>query len=646
MRLVRALTIIILLVFVAADSQAADRALLRWIQKGPRIKKITIQGNKFFSEKEITGRLYSKLSNFWRSTIRDDRQAKLQRETMSRDSLEVMYLYITNGFLGASLLERFEPMGKDSSAQVIIKIHEGRQFFFGEKRFVGQYDPYYNFVLNKTAAALKAGQPMDLIQISNVTFEMKTIFANEGYPYAQIDYTLDTLGHDSLAPITFRVISDSLVHFGAIVIKQVVDTAAHQDTLPDYVARRELKITPGAIYRRDDILASQQRLYESGYFSTQSLKMDENSTDRLRPTTRLELRLRKPRYLNFQTGAAQSQTRDLTWDFSTGFGKRNFLKSRRIDVASTYSFAIGQGSQLIVHKYDLSYTEPWFLGFRMPLTFTGEIQPKLKSDIQDYDIGKWSLSATTVKKFSRELSINFGFEYQSISITNIDSALLPSVKQEAGNTTKRRIYLQYRRDSRNDLFIPDRGSLTTITAQYVGGFLGGDDNYKKIEASWSSYQRVWPGWISATRLQGGWIVPFTGSDFVPTDDRLYLGGANSIRGFSEKSLGPVLPDGSPAGANFTTVFNQEFRWRTFPLFKVLSDRFATRFPLWQSVFVDVGNGFPSESDFHWSRLAITYGTGIQIVSPAGPIRVDYAQVVPANGFHFQSHWHFTILYAF
>lgn len=640
MKIVRALTLIILLCLMAASSPAADRAVLKWIQKGPKIKKITIEGNKFFSEHDITGRLYSKISNFWRSSIRDDRQAKLQRETMSRDSLEVMYLYITNGFLGAGFSERFEPMGKDSSAQVIITVHEGRRFFFGEKRFVGDYNPYYNFVLNKTAAALKVGKPMDLIQLRNVAFEMKTVFANEGYPYAQIDYALDTLGADSLAPITFTVKSDSLVHFGSVTI---VDSLKY---VPEYVATRELKIKPGALYRRDDIVSSQQRLYESGYFSTLVLKMDEASPDRLNPNFILKLTERKPRYLTFQTGAAQSQTRDLTWDFSTGFGKRNFLKSRRIDVASTYSFAIGQGSQLIVHKYDLSYTEPWFLGFRMPLTFTGEIQPKLKSDIQDYDIGKWSISATSLKKFSREVTANLGFEYQAISITNIDSALLPSVKQEAGNTTKRRIYLQFRRDSRNDLFIPDRGSLTSITAQYVGGFLGGDDNFKKVEASWSSYQRVWPGWISATRLSGGWIVPFTGSEFVPTDDRLYLGGANTVRGFSEKSLGPVLPDGSPAGSNFTTVFNQEFRWRTFPLFKVISERFASRFPLWQSVFVDVGNGFSSEKDFHWNRLAITYGTGIQLVSPAGPIRVDYAQVVPTNGFHYQSHWHFTILYAF
>jgi outer membrane protein insertion porin family len=493
--------------------------------------------------------------------------------------------------------------------------------------------------LNKIASKLKVGKPMDLFGIRNVTYEMKTLFANDGYPYAQINFELDTAGTDTLNAIRFEVSSDSLVRFGNVVVQGM-------ETLPEYVATRELKMKPGAQYRRDDFLSSKQRLYESGYFSTLSLQMDEKSPDRLRPNFILKVTERKPYYLTFQTGAAQSQTRDLTWDVSAGFGKRNIFRTRRIDLAAYYSFALGQANGLIQHKYDLSYTEPWFLNFRMPTTFTGEVQPKLKSDVQDYDISKWSITVATVKKFNLEVSMNFGFEYQSVTISNIDSALLPSVKQEAGNTIKRRFYFQFRRDSRNDPFIPERGSLTNLSAQYVGGFLGGDDNFKKVEASYSSYQRVWPGWISATRIEGGWIKPFQGSDFVPTDDRLYLGGANTVRGFKEKSLGPVLPDGSPAGANFTTVFNQEFRWRTFPLFKFISERFATRFPLWQSVFVDVGNGFPNSSNFRWDQLAISYGAGIQIVSPAGPIRVDYAQVVPTNGFAFQTHWHFTILYAF
>jgi outer membrane protein insertion porin family len=649
MRLHRALTFVMASLILVGSAKGTDRNILRWIQKAPKIKEISIEGNTYFTDNDIRERLYAKTSNVWREFVRDDRRVRLQRETSDRDSLEVMFLYLSNGFLGATFSERVEAIGPDSSAHIIITVREGKQFLFGEKHITGEYDGHYAWGMTKIGSKLKTGHPMNLFQIRDASFEMKSLLANEGYPYAQVSYRIDTATADSLSDMTFNIIGDSLVHFGQVTIKRQAidrDTTKQTDTLPDYVVRRELKLKPGAIYRRDDILLSQQRLYESGYFSTLALTMDDKSPDRLRPNFLLTIRERKPRYLTFQTGAAQSQTRDLTWDFSTGFGKRNFMHSRRIDMSSYYSFAIGTGGGLIEHKYTMSYTEPWFLNFRAPMTLAGQIEPKRKSDKQDYDISKWAVSISVLKKWSRELQTSIGFEYQSVNISNIDPALLPSVKQEEGNSIKRRFYWDFRRDSRNDLFIPERGSLTSIDAQYVGGFLGGDDNFKKIEASYSSYQRVWPGWISATRFMGGWVAPFNTSSFVPTDDRLYLGGANSIRGFKEKSLGPVLPDGSPAGANFTIVFNQEFRWRTFPLFKFISKRFASRFPLWQSLFVDAGNGFGSASRFRWDEIALSYGTGIQIVSPAGPIRVDYAQVVPTNGFRFQQRWHFTILYAF
>ena len=106
--------------------------------------------------------------------------------------------------------------------------------------------------------------------------------------------------------------------------------------------------------------------------------------------------------------------------------------------------------------------------------------------------------------------------------------------------------------------------------------------------------------------------------------------------------------GKPVGAEYIVVFNQEFRWRTIQVFNqipVIGSLFQ-QWPLWQSVFVDVGNGYRTASEISFQSLAYTYGTGIQILSPAGPIRLDYAQVVPHGNFSFADHWHFTILYAF
>ncbi|HPI32680.1 MAG TPA: BamA/TamA family outer membrane protein, partial [candidate division Zixibacteria bacterium] len=69
-------------------------------------------------------------------------------------------------------------------------------------------------------------------------------------------------------------------------------------------------------------------------------------------------------------------------------------------------------------------------------------------------------------------------------------------------------------------------------------------------------------------------------------------------------------------------------------------------PLWQTVFIDIGNGFTRVSEFSFSRLAYSYGTGVQIISPAGPIRLDYARRIETDDIPFDDRWHFTILFAF
>ncbi|MBD3257341.1 BamA/TamA family outer membrane protein [candidate division GN15 bacterium] len=74
--------------------------------------------------------------------------------------------------------------------------------------------------------------------------------------------------------------------------------------------------------------------------------------------------------------------------------------------------------------------------------------------------------------------------------------------------------------------------------------------------------------------------------------------------------------------------------------------FFDDFPLWQSVFVDVGNGFARIEEVRWDYVAVAYGTGVQVVSPAGPIRIDYARAWDPRIEESRQRWHFTILYAF
>ncbi len=631
---------LLVLSILSVEVPAIDRATLRWIRSKPPIDSIVIEGNEYFKDSRIKKQLYSRTQNLWR-VIRGDRRCRVQRETYHRDTLEVKYLYLSNGFLGVRIQERFEMLGEDSAALVRLTIDEGRQFRYGKKMITGNANGDFLFHCQKIADRLKPGRPISPFELHQAAFDMKTHLANHGHPYADIVHAVDTLKDSRLNPVTFTVEQDSLVRFGAVSIEGT-------SYYPEYVAARELKIKPGAIYRRNDILDSQRRLFESGYFSTLQLKMVEDSPDRLNPDFVLKVRERKARYVAFKTGAGQSEVRDLIWDISAGFGQRNFLGSRRYNVSADYSFSIGSDSRLITHRYRFRFTEPWFLGIRMPLSLTFELRPRMKDPTNDFDKRSWSTSASTSKWFGRKIRSSVGIEYQYVKISGVPQEQIAELKMLTENTARRKVFAVFRRDSRDDLFIPRRGSLSDLSAEVYGGFLGGDENFFKIQAGWSSYQIVWPGWISATRLRASWSEAFGESDDVPLDEVLYLGGANTVRGFEENELGRFLVGDKPVGAKFTGVFNQEFRWRTLQILRVIPmlNSLFRSLPLWQSLFFDIGNGFRSRKDIRFDNIALSYGTGFQLISPAGPIRVDYARRIKNGRFDFDERWHFTILYAF
>lgn len=636
----RWLFILVLAGLVGQDAAAIDKAQLRWARSRPTIDSIAIDGNQFFKDSEIKSHLYARKRNIWLA-IKGDRRSRVQRETLGRDTLEVKYLYLSNGFLNVRVGHAYEPVGKDSTALVRININEGRQFRYGHESVGGSFDSTFGWRFDHMVHRLKTGEPVNPFQLNDIKSEIKEFLANRGYPYAEITHTIDTASNADSCRITFTIRSDSLVHFGNVTVEGAVN-------YPEYAARRELKIVPGKIYRREDIIESQRRLFESGYYTTFQLRQAQDSEDRLRPDFLLRLRERRTRALTFKAGAAQSEVRDLQWDISAAYGQRNFLGSRRYDLLSDYSFAVGKDSRLIKHRYRLRLTEPWFLGIRMPLTLTGEVQPRTKDAVQEFDKRSWSGSAVITKWFARRVKVILGMEYQFVKISGASPEIIEEAKTLQGNSARRKLYSSFRRDSRDDIFIPRGGSVTELSGEYFGGFLKGDDSFFKVQAEWSRYRVVWPGWISATRLKVGWAEPFGKTKSVPLDEALYLGGANTVRGFAENHLGPLRDDGTPAGARYIGVLNQEFRWKTVQVLNVLpliGSIFETM-PLWQSAFVDVGNGFRRIEDVRPDNFAISYGTGFQIVSPAGPIRFDYARVLDTKYFDFAERWHFTILYAF
>ncbi len=601
----------------------------RWLSKKPVIDKIIIEGNSVFPDAKIKSSLFSRESNIFRA-INKDRRRRVQRETLMKDTSEIKFLYFSSGYLGVQIEESFEPLPDDSNALIRIVINEGRQFYYGDFDFTGNNSLRNFWEFRQITNRFIKGEPVDPFALKQALYDIKSVHANNGYPYAYAEYTIDTCLEDSYADVTFDTQSDSLVHFGDTKIIGAVNF----DT--SFILR-EMTFRKGDLYRRKDIIESQKRLLNTGHYITLQLKnifLDSSTSyDRLNPDFILGLQEKKSHYVSIKTGAAQDSLKDLIWNFSASWGKRNFLRSRQIEFTTRTTFEIFTDWRLLEHNYRVRITEPWFLGTRMPLTLTGQYEPGVRSPVLDYRIQTWSISATTTRTIKEKLRILTGFQYEAVNIYGVSKAAEEQTLEDQGISIRRKLHFNIVRDSRKDIFIPKKGSVTQLGFEYIGGFLGGDDSFFLIEASWSRYQRFWPGWIAATRLKAGFMHPIGESVTVPVNDRYYIGGANTIRGFSEKDLGPKSELGTPTGADIILIINQEFRYPIVSKF-------------WGSIFMDIGNGYRNRADIKFNNLAVSYGVGFQFLSPAGPIRLDYARRVKVKGINSGYKFHFTILYAF
>jgi outer membrane protein assembly complex protein YaeT len=94
-------------------------------------------------------------------------------------------------------------------------------------------------------------------------------------------------------------------------------------------------------------------------------------------------------------------------------------------------------------------------------------------------------------------------------------------------------------------------------------------------------------------------------------ERFQLGGATTVRGYAEDSLGPRHPDlGYLLGGSALLAFNGEVR-------------FPVRGWVQGIGFVDAGNVFAQRSDLSFRDLAVGYGIGLRLASPFAMLRVDF-----------------------
>jgi outer membrane protein insertion porin family len=143
----------------------------------------------------------------------------------------------------------------------------------------------------------------------------------------------------------------------------------------------------------------------------------------------------------------------------------------------------------------------------------------------------------------------------------------------------------------------------------------------------------------------GLSEPYGDSERIPIYDRFFAGGAYTIRGYQERAVGPIDPvSKDPLGGNSMFIGNIEYLYPLFGFLKV-------------AAFYDVGNvwerlgdmGSQKDTSTNTGGLKSSFGLGLRIKTPIGPIMLDYGipmDKAPGEDTKSSGRFHFSVSHGF
>ena len=214
------------------------------------------------------------------------------------------------------------------------------------------------------------------------------------------------------------------------------------------------------------------------------------------------------------------------------------------------------------------------------------------------------------------------YRLDEITIENITDNASDDLKKEEGKNRISSITPMLTYDSRDNVFDTRKGDLFNGSLQWAGGPLGGDRDFWKFYGRASHYFPMPWNSVLEVRARVGLGKPYSDTGEIPIYERYFVGGASTIRGYEERSLGPIDPSSKdPLGGDAMIIGNIEY---TYPLFSFLK----------VAGFFDIGNVWDTINDIGASNnyfqgventggLKKSFGLGLRIKTPVGPISLDY-----------------------
>ncbi len=595
---------------ILSGGQAGFSEVVYKINEGSKsvLREVEFVGNTVFSAKELRKQMKSKQTSLLPPI---GGRGRINEDQIDDDLDAIERFYKDRGYLNARIVDTRRVRVDGKKVDLVVTLDEGAVYTVNSVRISGarafsvaDLTPYL-----KTRSA----QTFSASSVEADLQALRDYYGSRGYADASVVPVLDSAGGTSV-DVVYSITEGAKYYLGKIDIEGNVKTK-------DKVIRNEFPGQPGEVFNAPKMMAGRKRLENIGYFSSVDVSPTDSAQEGYKDIN-IDVVEKPTGSLNFGAGFSSidnlvgfvevTQTNfDIgNWPNFTGAGQR-FRAAARIGT---------QRRDLMVNL-----TEPWFLD--RPLALGGELFYRDLFFLSDYFDQSNAGGAINLRKPLGEHS-NIALEYklQSTSIDVTDNAS-SIIKAEEGDYLQSLIGATYAHDTRDDLFLTRKGHRVDGGLSYSG--LGGDVEDFHLEAG--AVQFVHLPFDSILSVEGHFHTVF--GDDVPIFEREFLGGANNLRGFDFRDVGPKDELGEAIGGQTSTWASVEY---TIPIMPQLRG----------AVFYDVGMVASEEASFDgdWNSDA---GVGLRVFLPVGPLRLDYAIPLAADEFNDSSgRFQFNIGYRF
>ena len=327
-----------------------------------KVHKIYIDGNEVLSDRKINRTM--KKTNENSDLLKIFSQKKFVDRDFADDRNRIIEKYNELGYRDAQITHDSVAQYDDKSVDVFLTVDEGKKYYIDDITWVGN-TVYPTEVLNSMLGMYPGdvyNQKMLNKRLTQDEDAVSSIYMDNGYLFSHILPIEESIKGDSIT-LQMRVYEGDQARINKVIING-------NDQLYEKVIRRELRVRPGDLFSRAELIRSQREIAASGHFDPETMGINPtpNPNDgTVDISFDLESKANDKVQLSFgwgQTGV----TGQVALSFSN-FSMKNLFNPGAyrgiIPRGDGQTFSISaQTNAKYYQSYNISFFDPWLGGNR------------------------------------------------------------------------------------------------------------------------------------------------------------------------------------------------------------------------------------------------------------------------------------------